>query len=66
MYFKNHVKDLLKILVELQLVVEDYFVPLVGFSFELCGNAKQNTSRRTIIDVHASTNGQYMISTEDN
>ena len=39
-------------MVELQLVLVDPFGLLVRFGFELCWNAKQNTSNRTIIDVH--------------
>ena len=46
---------LLEILVELQLVLVEYFVPLIRFSFELCGNAKRNTLNRMIIDVHKLT-----------
>jgi len=57
-YFENRALDLLDSLVELQSVVVDYFVVWAGFSFELCGNTKGNTSRRTIIDVRVSTSGR--------
>ena len=45
-------------MVELQLVLVDYFVLLAGFSFELCMSAKQNTSNRMITDVRNLSSGR--------
>jgi len=47
-YFENRTLGFLEILVELQILLIEYFVLWAGFNFELSGDAKRNANNKAI------------------